>query len=345
MKNTVLTLVCLLLVLYSKGQIDKEDWTPWFRENLPTRFFYLTLEGPFNYGISSKSALDVIGDGKGEVSANQVVTARLKFPVLNKERAKISGGIRYVNEQFYFSDITPEDYPMYVGLNDRNLRKLGVDLKGLFHLHDNRSIVVRSSWNLAGDFNLSGERYFKVSDLMKSSLAVGYAIRKDSQTYYAFGAYFGYTFGVPSVYPVVLYNRRLANGVGFDLFLPQGGKVWKRLGPKWCVLANAGFSGTSYTVKVNDTVLQEAESIQLRQSVLKTTGGFIYYANRWVGAELQLGYSKNINFNVSESNFRPGSRFPEADTDYLIKSKTKGAPYASCTLFLTVPKELLERCD
>ncbi|WP_297086898.1 hypothetical protein [uncultured Draconibacterium sp.] len=341
-----LGIILILFCTHSFAQdtLSREDWTPYFENNLPTRFFYLKMEGPFQYNISSTSDLEEIGNGSAEITGNRTVTARLKFPLINKQRVKLTGGFRYVNEQFYFEDLEPDDYPMYVGLNDRNLRRLGLDMKGLFHLNDNRSLVMQTSWNLAGDFHIQDEKYFSFGDLLKSSLALGYAIRKDRNTYYAFGAYFGYTFGEPSIYPVFNYSKRYANGIGIDLLLPQGFKAWKRVNNNFYVFCDAEISGTSYTVRVDDTVLSETESIQLRQSTIDATVGIITKINRWVGFEAKFGYSNNINFNVTESNFKSGSTLPRPDTDYLIKSTVSGAPYASVSLFLSVPKDLMERC-
>lgn len=342
-----LTIYILLLAWASNAQdldtLEKCDWTPVFENDLPKKFLYFKYEGPFQYNIRSTSNLEEIGDGAAEITGDHTATVRLKFPILNKNRAILTGGLRYSNEQFYFEDIEPDGYPMYVGLNDRNLRRLGLDFKGMFHLKGNRSIIMQTAWNLAGDFHLGGDKYFKFGDLLKSSLAVGYAVRKDASTYYAFGAYFGYTFGDPSLYPVFNYSKRFNNNIGIDLLLPQGFKVWKRFNNNFYILGAAEISGTSYTVRVDDTILSEAESVQLRQSTIDATVGVLKKLNKWMGVEARLGYSKNINFNVSESNFIPGSTLPKPDTDYLIKSTTSGAPYFSVSLFLAVPKDLMKR--
>lgn len=344
MKYLIVTIFILLSILaFGQDTLSRKDWTPYFENNLPTRFFYLKMEGPFNYNISSESDLEEIGNGSAKVSGNRTVTARLKFPILYKKNVAITGGLRYVNEQFYFTNIEPDNYPMYVGLNDRRLRKLGFDFKGMFHLGNRRSIVVQTSWDLAGDFDFLGDRYFTVGDLLKSTLALGYAVKKDANTYYAFGAYFGYTFGKPSIYPIFNYSKRYTNNWGLDLLLPQGFKLWKRVNKNLFVTADTEISGMSYTVRVDDTVLNEAESIQLRQSTVDATVGVVTKINKWIGFEAKLGYSKNINFNVTESNFVPNSTLPKPDTDYLISSKVSGAPYASVSLFLAVPKDLINR--
>ncbi len=342
-----LILYIILLTFVCQAQeldtLEKCDWTPLFENDLPKKFLYFKYEGPFQYNISSTSDLEEIGDGSAEITGNQTATVRLKFPILNKNRVILSGGLRYSNEQFYFEDLEPDDYPLYVGLNDRNLRSLGLDFKGMFHLKGNKSIIMQTAWNLAGDFHLSGEKYFKISDLLKSSLALGYAVRKDANTYYAFGAYFGYTFGDPALYPVFNYSKRFNNNIGIDLLLPQGIKIWKKFSNNFYVLGAAEISGTSYTVRVDDSILSEAESVQLRQSTIDATLGVLAKINKWAGVEARFGYSNNINFNITESNFVEGSTLPKPDTDYLIKSTVSGAPYFSISLFLAVPKDLMKR--
>uniref|UniRef100_UPI003217AB2A hypothetical protein n=1 Tax=uncultured Draconibacterium sp. TaxID=1573823 RepID=UPI003217AB2A len=310
---------------------------------MPTRFFYLKSEGPFQYNINSTSGLKEIGNGSAEISGNRTSVVRLKFPVLNKQRIVVTGGLRYSDEQFYFNHSSPEAYPLYVSLNNRNLKTVGFDVKGFFHLKDNRSIIMLTSWNLAGDFYRDDKGYFSLGDLLKSSLAVGYAIKKDETTYKAFGLYFGYTFGRPSIYPVYNYEKRFKNGIGLNMMLPQGIKVWKNFNNKFYLFGNSEISGNSYTVRLFNSVLDEAESLQLRQSTLNTTVGVVQKINKWLWIEGEFGYSYNINFNVSETNFKENSTLPRPNTDYLIESDLSGAPFFSISLFLALPNDLLNK--
>jgi hypothetical protein len=346
MKLTFTTILLFLAIIsFSQNERDsfrKEDWLPHFENNMPTKFFYLKTEGPFQYRINSTSDLEEIGDGSAEISENRTFTARLKFPILNREKTFLTGGIRYTDEEFQFSHAEPEDYPLYVSLDNRNLKNLGFDIKGMFRLKGNRSIVLQTSWNLAGDFYRDDKDYFSVGDLLKSSLAVGYAIKKDASTYKAFGVYFGYTFGRPSIYPVFNYVKRFNNGWGLDLLLPQSARIFKNFNDKLYLYANSQVSGNSYTIRLSDSVLDEAESLQLRQSTFVSTFGVVKKINRWIWLEGEFGYSHSINFNLSETNFKEGSTL-RPDTDYLIKSDVSGAPFYSISLFLAVPDNFMDR--
>jgi len=117
--KSTLTILFLFIVLpgFSQSEQDtlcKEDWLPRCANSLPTKFFYLKTEGPFQYNINSTSELEEIGNGSAEISGNRTFIARLKFPILNKERVVLTGGIKYSDEEFYFKNAQPSDYSLYV---------------------------------------------------------------------------------------------------------------------------------------------------------------------------------------------------------------------------------------
>jgi len=124
--------------------------------------------------------------------------------------------------------------------------------------------------------------------------------------------------------------------------LPQGGKLFKNFNNKFYVYVASEISGNSYTVRLFDSILEEAESLQLRQSTWVSTFGVVKKINKWLWVEGEFGYSQSINFNVSETNFKAGSTL-RPNTDYLIKSDVSGAPFYSISLFLAVPDNFMEK--
>jgi len=342
--KSILTILLSFLFLFGIAQdsLKKEDWLPVFDNKLPTRFFTLQLDGIFHHSITSTSDLEEIGDGNADILGNRIFSTGLKFPVLNKEKVVLTGGVKYIDEEFYFDDYEPVDYPLYVGLNDRNLKSLGVNFNGFFYASKNRSIVMRSSFSLAGDFYRSGE-YFNFDDLLKISLALGYGIKRNENTYIAFGGYLGYTFGKPSIYPAFVYHKQFYNGLGFEAVLPQMIRVWKKFSEKFYLYGRSKVTGNSYTVRLYSSVLDQAESLQLRKSNIISTVGIYQRFGKWIWLQAEAGYCNSLNFNVSETNFVPGSTLPKPDTDYLIKSDVTGAPFVSVSLFLSPPKDLINK--
>lgn len=340
----ILTVLLSLTIFLSFAQNpeNKKDWLPVFENSLPTRFFTVKMEGLFQYSINSTSEIEEIGDGSAEISGNRLSSISLKFPILSKPNVVLTGGAKYTDEQFYFSEFDPVDYPLYVSLNDRNLKNLGGDINGLFHLKGNRSILLRSSFYLAGDFYRS-DKYFSIGNLLKTSVALGYGVKKDKNTYIAGGVYFGYTFGRPSFFPVLVYSKRFNNGFGLEAALPQSIRIWKKVSDKFFVIGHSKISGNSYTMRLQGSILEEAESLQLRQSNIVTSIGIYWKLGKWIWLESEAGYSHNLNFNISESNFIPGSTLPKPDTDYLIKSDVSGAPFLSLSMFLAPPREFLDK--
>lgn len=174
-------------------------------------------------------------------------------------------------------------------------------------------------------------------------MAVGYGIKKDPNTYYAFGAYFGYTFGTPSVYPAMVWSKRFRGGFGIDAILPQSIRFWKMVNKNMFIYSKSNITGNSYTVRLINSILEEAESLQLRSSFITSSLGVTQKLGEWVWLEGEAGFATDLNFNLSETNFVKGSTLPRPNTDYLIKSKVKTAPYISIALFLAPPEGFMDR--
>jgi hypothetical protein len=308
---------------------------------MPTRFLTVTSGIKFNYTSEANSELPEIGNGTADINANNITDFNLKFPVIYKPNVVITGGLRYNAEHFYFDDIEPDNYPLFLSLNDRNLSRLGFKFNGFIHTGGNRSLVVRSTIYLAGDFYRDNST-IPLKDLLKGSLAMGYAINRDSTSYFGFGVYAGYKFGVPSIYPALLYFRQFPNGLGFDALLPQKIQLWKKVHDRFYIHVQSRVIGNSYAIKVHDTVLDQAESLQLRQSAIINSIGFSTQINKWLWFEANAGYTFNLNFKVSESSFVMGSTLMRADNEYLIVSNVSGAPYISLSLSLAFPKGFLD---
>jgi len=338
----ILATAILFLTLPAIGQnsMEKSKWLPAINSSLPSRFLTVRFDGLFDFGIHSNSTLQEIGNGSSEIKATRLGSVNLRFPVMNARGFILTGAFYYHDEQFYFENQNQLDYPLFVSLNNRNLKKLGSDFNVVIHLEENKSLILRGSIALSGDFYRDYSR-FPLSKYMKLSLAAAYSIKKDNNNLIAAGIYGGYTFGTPSVYPVFAWSKRFAGGYGFDAILPQSIKAWKFVGEKTIICSEVKISGESYTIHLDDSVLSGIESLQLRESCLVFSGGVKRHLCGWLWAEVNAGLSKFINFNLSESNFSKASTLPKPDTNYLIKSKLRGAPLASFSLFLSPPEKFL----
>ena len=342
-KQTILIIFLFTTIgSFAQAPEDRTEWIPLFENRLPSRFFTFKTNYNFQYSINSKSDIEQIGNGSAEVSGNRNASLDLKFPILNKTNVILSGSIKYSDEQFYFEKHNPATYPLYVSLNDRNLKNLGGDINGLFHHKNNKSFLLRSSIYLAGDFYRSDDS-FSTGKLLKFSLALGYGIKKDVNTFYAYGIYAGYTFGRPSIYPALVYSKRMNHNIGLDATLPQSVKIWKKFSDNTFIYARSAVSGNSYTVRLQGSVLKEFDSLQLRQSNLNSSVGIMQKLGKWIWLEGNLGYTHYFSFNISESNFKHNYTIPRPNSTYLIESDVSGSPFASISLFLAPPKELLNK--
>ena len=326
------------------GQHEKPDttWFPDMPNRMPIRFFLVKSKANLGYNINSKSELDEIGKGQANIDANKHLGIELRFPIVYKKNAMFTGGLKFYDEQYYFHDIAPDDHPLFVSLDDRNLRKLGGSINGFIHLNRNRSLILRTTFYLAGDF-FRDEDQIPFGDLMKGSIAIGYGIKRDPNTFFAFGVYGGYKFGDPSIYPAVIISKQFRNNIGMDAMLPQSIKAWKKVSDSFFVYGESRVTGNSYAIKVNSTVLNETESLQLRQSAITSSIGIFKKLGTWVWLEAAVGYTYNLSFKLTESSFEPNSTLFRSNTDYLIDSNVTGSPYVSLSLSLALPEGFIDK--
>ncbi len=334
--------ILLPVICFAQKTKEGREWLPVFENNLPSKVASVKSNINLQYSINSTSGIKEIGDGSTEVSRNRNLDLNLRFPILNKPDIKLTGGVKYTDEEFIFEDQATTSYPLYVSLNDRNLKSLGGNIKGLFHLSGNRSFLIRTGMHLAGDFyrNESNFSFFK---LLKFSLAAGYGIKKDSHTFYAVGVYYSYTFGRPSLYPAVVYSKRFNNGFALETLLPKGITAWKNFSDKTFIYVKTNVEGASYRIRLNNSILESFNSLELRQSYLTFSAGITQRLAKWVWMEGEFGYSHNLNFNVSESDFVENRRFPRPNKEYLIKSDVSGSPFISLSLFISPPKDFIKK--
>lgn len=338
-----LATVLLLFVRngFAQNTLEQDDWLPYIENKLPTSFFTVEYDNMSQHTISSTSDLAEIGDGKANQVSNRKFSVALRFPIAYRKNLLMTGTVKFIDEEFSFSD-GDIDYPLYVSLNNRNLKNLGGNINTLIKISDNQSLLIRTGLSLAGDFYRGGD-YFQVDDLLKLSIAIGYGFKRDKNTYIAFGGYLGYIFGEPSIYPALMYTKQFNSNWSMEALLPQSVKAWRRFSENFYAFGYSRITGNSYTIRLANDVLQQIESLQLRRSNVISTLGIYHKINKWVWMKAEAGYALNLNFNISETNFISGSTLPKPDTDYLIQSDVSGAPYFGVSLFLSPPKELIKK--
>lgn len=337
----VFGMVCVANVLMLMGasaqtmERDSVLWLPVPENNLPTKVLELDIETVYDYHLNSISSIPEIGEGRGEIVSNRRFQAGLKFPIWNETNFRLNGGLSYLDEEFEFESEDQNNYPLYASLQDRNLKVFGLTLYYMQHLRANRSLNFRTSIELSGDFYDS----FGAASLWeygKVTIAAVYGIRKDKNTSWGFGAYYGYTFGSPSIYPVFVYSSQWGEGWGVDLILPSSLKLWHEWRADQIFYLNTRVKGHSYTIDLENSVLEDIDRAQFRYAELRLEMGYQRKLYGWLWAEAQVGLRENLSFNLSESNFKDERDliFPQADNDYLIESNVRSAPFFRFSLFL-----------
>ncbi len=64
----------------------------------------LSYERVMDYHIQTRSNVDYLQDGEGEVNYNRRIKFKFKVPIINKDYLKITYGFHYSHEEFRFED-------------------------------------------------------------------------------------------------------------------------------------------------------------------------------------------------------------------------------------------------
>ncbi len=340
----IVTFLCFIVAsnTFSQEILPKDFWVPRCKTNPPIHFLSYQRSATLDYGINSKSTINEIGDGSSEIKSNQANAIDLKFPVFNKQKFILTGSLNYSSEEIYFDGDENIDYPLYASLNDRDLKTFGGTLNGMIRLKGNKSLILRGSMTMAGDF--LELRRFPDGKIFKIIVCRSLCHQKKMMTYFMPLECIMATNLEHLRFILPLFGHSvLLTTMASMQFCPKGYGFGKWLTRIFFIDASAKVTGDSYTIHLGNSILSGVESLQLRKSSILISGGVSHKISKWIWAEAKIGYSKSINFNLSESNFSKGSSLPKPDNNYIIKSTVRGAKYFSVSLFLSPPTEFLQK--
>jgi len=299
--------------------------------------FVIGYEGVMNYKISSDSP-EYLGSSSAEVINDRRVFTKIKVPIINTDNIKLAAGLYYFQEEFNFEDEEILEYPLYRGLEDKHLRSTAFSLNMILSSETNQFIMIRLKTELNGDYTsfkqMFNEKY------LKFSFAAGLGWKKSACLSYGFGIGYSYTFGKPSLYPVVLYNHTYNKHWGVEVMAPLNAKVRYSFNDKNYLKGIVEFKGAGYNLNVADTAFQEYPDVELGWSEIRYLISYEREIHDWLWFGVSAGYRDNISFSVSEHlrkrNFIP---FVPNEENELIKSDISGAMVLNARIFFVVPRK------
>lgn len=254
----------------------------------------------------------------------------LRLPISWKGRTTLAVGIDYLYEEYNFQNPASLRYDFYTNLENKHLNSLDGQLYVLHALNERSFIGSRLGLELNGDYK-DNELPFRQQ--AKASIALIYGWKPNVFTVYGLGAFYSYTWGRPSLFPVFVWNRTFNERWGIEAVLPQSFRLRRNLSPKSIFLLGGRVSGRSYHIISEAPPLRDYPFLELQNSNVFM---FLEYEQEiydflWFG--LSAGFRYNINFTIVEENVFRSNR--------IIENKVGHSPYFNISLFVVPPRSWL----
>uniref|UniRef100_UPI0040494859 hypothetical protein n=1 Tax=Fulvivirga sp. TaxID=1931237 RepID=UPI0040494859 len=271
----------------------------------------------------------VVGDAQANVSQNLIREGKLKFPMVLKERTKIIGGLGYRHEQFKFSEQSDDVYPLFTRFDDKSLKRISFSAYMQQILKDKKFVYIYFNSSLNSDRPGSENINYQ----LKWSVVGIYGKQRGPHKQLGFGASFGYDFGQPAAYPVLMFNNDFSLHWGYELLLPKSAKL--RYSPNLSnhFIGALELQGASYSLQ--DSLFSGFDLLEFRRSSVRALLTYERELHDWLWFGVTAGYRFPINLFISE----PGDRRADA----LMKIDADPTPYLSFSIFLVPPNKMYNR--
>jgi hypothetical protein len=284
------------------------------------------------YRIISTDKTGLYGNAEEKVSRIHRWDFRLRFPIINKPSITLAGGLKYTKEEFRFNDDAPVTYPFYKEMEDRALKSVGLHFYLLKPTRGNKYFIVRTSFDLNGDY---GSSNFAKREFLKFSITPLIGWKRNDNLSYAVGLTYGYTFGQPLVLPVFSFNKNFNCNLGIESVLPINIRLRYTKNEKNYWYAGVELAGASYRLDSEGTAFANYTRLHLFRSELRSTVTYEREIHDWLWFGIEAGYRKNLNFNLTNG--------PKTRADVLISNKLTGASLVNVSIFVVPPQSLLRK--
>ena len=265
------------------------------------------------------------------VEANKRFMAKIKVPLVNKDRVKFLLGFKYATEKYNFDHIDPENYPLFKRMNDATLKDAESAAYLILPINHNYYTSFRFSTSFRGDYGT----FMNTNQRYLTYRAAGiFGVKKSENLEYGFGIYFSKNIRRSIAYPFGLLNWTFNDKWGLEAAIPVSIKIRHNINEGNIMLFGAQYSTQSYTLDTRDafsTTSIDQSLFHYRRGSIETSVGYMKQMTGWTWMEFKLGYSININsdardiYNGLEYDLRP-----------------TGSIVGTVSFFLSPPKKYLK---
>lgn len=329
--KSILLNVCLLIGTHAFGQSDsgRVFCNPSLVGMARSKGVVLLYERTLDSRITSTSPDPSIGNGTAMVERNNKLDIKIKIPVWNRPGLKIIFGLKYFFEEFNFDMAEGLSYPLYENLQDKNLKSTGININVLKPLNETQYLAFRFNADLNGDYSADE---FARSSFLKYSFAAIYGWKTCETRTAGFGAYYSYTFGRRSLYPVFVYANTFSTKWGIEALLPAGLKVRHNISEKTLLYLGYEIEGNAYHIKIDNPPLANYPSLELRRSTIRFSLDFEQEIHDWLWFGITAGIRQPLSMNLAREASSRGEN--------LIENDLALAPFFNANIFIVPPRTL-----
>lgn len=269
-------------------------------------------------------------ENPSKVQRNERFDAKIKVPVFIRPKNKFMLGLGYAIERFHFTDINPDNYPLFKRLNEKDLRTANLAMYYTRSINHKYYFGLRLSASYQGDYSKFINFSSKYS-IYRATTIFGVKNRPDLE--YGIGVNFTKGFRRNSVVPFAFYNHTFNDHWGIETVLPVSIKGRYNFSDRTLVTFGPEFSSQNYALNVFEPSLNpisgelEKAAYQYHRSTLNATFSFFQQLSGWTWIELKGGYVFNMNSEAKD--------LPEKNTFDLRPS---GSMIGVVSFFISPPK-------
>lgn len=293
----------------------------------PARFFQLSY---LRNGPSSFSGLNTSNNA---LQKYEEIYAKLKYPVLLKEKTRIIGGFQYRYHEYNLR--TPEVLSDTVlnYLDNKHLNRIRADFYVTHNFSDSRYMMIKTGFQLGGDYQ--NENYER-KEFLKFATTGLFGFRVSPRFSWGLGIYFSTQGESISLYPAIAVDYWKNEKWGIRSAFPINLNLIYRASDYKFLSFGYAISSTKYLIDFNELNYSRANNLAvLARRDLQVFGE---YQTRLVGflwGALTVGANANLNLRL-ENSFR-------ANAAVVYSNQLSFSPFIETSIFLTIPEKLRNR--
>jgi|GEM_PF-4763514 len=274
---------------------------------------------------------ETLGNSSADIKSNIRASLKVKIPFILKPNFKLLGGYNFSTEIFTFRDAQGMHASYYNDLNGRSLTSTSVSMFMKKNFTKDKFLYGFLNAGLHSDKIAFSE----TTDQFKSNIAFIYVKNTSPISQMGYGGGFGYIFGGPIIFPIMIINRTFSEHWNLEALLPQAINFRYTFSDEMYLIFINEINGGSYFLR-NPTV-EGFDRVTLQRSAFIPRLRFEREIYDFIWFGLDFGYNVPINLYLGEPR--------KSKSDAVVMFDNSPSFIFNFSFFLVVPKKILYKAS